>query len=358
MFGRLHIEGVSASLCLALAAALSAEAARAEMLPDSEGRAAFFSEMRRAAEAASLPDGAIAPEDPFTADCFAGHQTNGAVSARASVLLVAAYEGGYAMHGTGTIIAASGQGGSDRVLTAAHVVPPFIDLESGRAPLLEVMAFSSEGRLEAFLRPVVAGSPELGDETIGPKEIAKDLAVLEVAGFTADEAGQDWNRRGVAIASDLPDRLQMVTADPERRVFNKGASGAGILDGRGELVAVASFAYWSNDEILPSRDTGFIARASDDMRLFDPFWGVDYIDSAFERIRAGQTFLDRSGGALLAVPPVDANIRNALTLTDIVPSQGHATPAISGTIAGYPSLDCRIADVRIAPTDWLAPFSP
>lgn len=99
----------------------------------------------------------------------------------ATVALLSLYEDGSFSQGTGTVILGSGRdGGADRVLTAAHVLPPFkLHTDGSRSPLVQIIAFGADGGMIAHLVPVVSGDVALLNQRNDPNMLFDDVAVLE-----------------------------------------------------------------------------------------------------------------------------------------------------------------------------------
>lgn len=318
-----------------------------------------FSEIARSSFAQDLI-GAPIPSafgQPFEVNapqgCFGGPGPDVQKARKASLFLLSVYADGNLMQGTGTIISGSGQGGPDRVLTAAHVVPSSMAISGEPSPLVEVLAFDASGAFLARLDPLMVGAQDIGSAIQAsansmsphpPSAMLQDVAVLEVVEFSRDEVAADWERRGAAIAQTQSGSLMMLSEPPEGWGGNTGMSGAAIFDQTGAVLGISVFAAWPDATLSQASDTGYLGSL---------LAGTDMPESVRETLQGIQD--ERSagagpeihrGGRILGLPLVQAELRNLLGVPALL-GPGHSPPT-AGIIAGYPLQDCVVSSVTIS----------
>lgn len=260
----------------------------------------------------------------------------------ATVALLSLYEDGSFSQGTGTVILGSGRdGGGDRVLTAAHVLPPFkLHTDGSRSPLVQIIAFGADGGMIAHLVPVVSGDVALLNQRNDPNMLFDDVAVLEPVRFADAEAERAWPSRGVPLAPAQPERLLALFQPPNSVALNPGMSGAGLFDEAGSLIGVFGYTlYLAGEPYLARPKTGY------EMAFLNRYLGEESAPWA----RGMAELILRSGRELrrdnvgYATPVRQSEIRAALGAD---PDPSAAPPEGPGTVLGYPFLSCLSVDVH------------
>lgn len=283
-----------------------------------------------------------ATQDPFCA----GDAPSGSGPAEASVMLLSLYQSGQFRQGTGTVIRGSGpDGGPDRVLTSAHVLPPTeLTAEGAWSPLVRVMAFGSDGDFIADLAPVLSGDVDRLDRLNDPDMLFDDVAVLEPVSFSGPDQERDWADRGAALSPAQPDRLLALFQPPGSVALNPGMSGAGVFDADGALIAVFGYTlYLSGDPHLDRPQTGFEERFLTRHLTGETASWAEGLAELTET--AGQAL--RRDNVGYAVPVRHKQIRAALNAPDLDQEpDGSAEPTGDARVFGYPRLTCLSVDVH------------
>jgi len=102
--------------------------------------------------------------------CFSGDHPVLQKARSASLFLLTVYENGNWVQGTGTIVKGSGAGGSDRILTAAHVVEAN-SRQDAQSEIEAIYAYDGSGLYLGSLRVVLRGDHHVIDRQ---NEIARE----------------------------------------------------------------------------------------------------------------------------------------------------------------------------------------
>jgi len=260
----------------------------------------------------------------------------------ASVMLVSVYENGWFRQGSGTVIRGSGLDGSpDRVVTASHVVTPFMPDDTGTSyPISRVIAFGADGERLADLDPIIAGDIAHLDLMNDADMVFDDVAVLEPVRFADERAREAWASMGVPVATSQPERLLALFQPPGSVALNPGMSGAGVFDDEGRLIGVFSYTlFLRGDPYLDRPETGYETRFSG----LHGEGATASLTSGLIRLNQEQGLRLRRDNVGYALPLRHREIRAALNVTE-PPSP--AAPDGYATVFGYPRLTCLSVDVR------------
>lgn len=255
--------------------------------------------------------------------------------ADASIMLISLYSHGLFRQGSGTIIRNSGDGLGHRVLTASHVVHDTLSNASGDdGPLYRVLAFSAEGTLLAELAPVLAGDVASRDRENDTSMVLDDVAVLAPVQLHVDP--DDWNSRGLDIASHQADSIMALFQPRMASALEQGMSGAAVLNTDAQVIGVLSYTIHEASEPFVDRPhTVFEDRfeALHRSRTLPDFW----MNGIMNNVRQAGSRMRRDNVGY--APPIrHAEIRQALGLPSDPPvldeNEGHFT------MAGYPRMTC------------------
>ena len=290
------------------------------------------------------------------AECFGGHD---AQASRAALFLISIYDGDRVGQGSGTIVAGSGRGSADRVLTSGHVVATQVTQDDGSfQTLVEVLAFDSSGRLLGSMQPILSGDrgpDENGHEIV---HVLNDLAVLEMTEFADAAAEADWNGRGLQISPVQGSSAMVITTDSSSDLLNRGLSGSAVLDSENRISGVANYVIHQGDAPQGSATGAWSERASRSMQGEIDWLSLMLADIS-SSLRAG-TNGDRHTGGLLIAPAVhQAELLEHLGVDPKDVTREHRE--FAGTMAGYPGWECRSGEIKASPmTGWAMPdaFDP
>lgn len=308
------------------------------------GRAVIQAYVRATADQVTLK-----PDTPDPSEgCFPGDNPLLAAARSASIFLLMTYSNGDWTQGTGTIVRGSGQGGPDRILTAAHVIEPI--LENEEKPLLEAIhAYDSDGRYLGVMRPVLRGERNVVSQHAAlerkeglPISVLNDLAVLEVQEFASDAVEKTWNDRGLPVAPSQSEYVQLLTERASDWVFNPGASGGAVLNAEGQIIGVSVYYGWAVKKSFVAPESGNLdrlAKADGDPDHFEDFFGRV---KAYRDEKKNKSM--KYGAAMIALPLRQIELRQALDLPDQPLDSGPSTQL--GIVAAYPRQECTVAQVR------------